>query len=177
MTGGDGLMRRTLVFFLALCLLLAAGVVAVEAKGKPAGGPEKSKGGNSVEVKERVHAKQAIMRTNSVVKAAQKAAAKGGNSTGLGLAVGHQRFAVNLYQEGRYQQAIYHTLRSRELAAQVIERNKGVRIIEITLTPDEDLYVPTRPKVDVLDKELTVTFAKEIPLDNLALKLELTFNL
>lgn len=159
---------------LALSLALSSQVVWAKPKGNPGGAP---KGKQAAEPKERVESKQAIMRTAKVLKAAQKEARRGGAPAGLGLAIGHQEYALHLHREGQYSRAIYHTLRARALATAVIDRNKGVRIVEVVLTPAEVVYRNVIPKDADLDAELKVKFSARIPTDLGALKLDLVFNL
>lgn len=65
-----------------------------------------------------------LNRTVKVVNQAQNAAKSINIYKGLALCVTHQRQAQDFYKAGRFEEAIYHSLRSRELAITVITSNR-----------------------------------------------------
>ena len=73
---------------------------------------------------EREDCRYIIHRTSQVVFFAQRAAARRHFNTGLAQAVIHQMRAVELYHAGLYWSAIYHSLRARKLAVNVINGNR-----------------------------------------------------
>ena len=107
------------------------------------------------------HARSVLQRTGMVLLSAKQAAEHRHYITGLGRAVDHQRLAQELYRNGSYQDAIYHSLLARRLAEQILAGN-GERLrpeysydsIELTYTHrsprDADLDCRINPKKSIL---------------------------
>ena len=74
------------------------------------------------------HARQIYRRTATVLVEAQDAARIGHKYQGLNRAFAHQRLARDYYYTRNFQRSIDHSLWSRQIAFNVIERNiKGPR--------------------------------------------------
>lgn len=74
----------------------------------------------------RIHAHRAIRRTAAVLRYTQQQVKEHKVFTGdLARAVRHQRYARFLYRQGKYQRALHHTRRARQLAFIAIQANKG----------------------------------------------------
>ncbi len=69
------------------------------------------------------HARQVYRRTAEVLVAAQDSTRRRHRYEGLSQAIRHQRIAKDYYYTRNYQLSINHSLRARELAYDVIERN------------------------------------------------------
>jgi hypothetical protein len=121
----------------------------------------------------KTHCRTVIRRTAVVIIAAQKAAAKGHQSLGLGMAILHQRYARKMYAQKDYLDAIHHSLRARSLAAAVIRRNKGKEIKEMFQDKTETNYAEQMPT----DHELDVLVDSETLDDEAALKVEIDINI
>lgn len=65
-----------------------------------------------------------IHRTSQCISFAQSATALRHYNRGLALAIAHQMRAIELYHAGFYWSAIYHSLRARNLAMNVIKNNR-----------------------------------------------------
>ncbi|MGE5550979.1 MAG: hypothetical protein ACM3ZC_10690 [Bacteroidota bacterium] len=102
----------------------------------------------------RFHARHVIRRTAAVVMAAQKAARRGGKYFGLARTVGHQLYARKQYARGSYLDAIYHSLRARTLAVQVIKLNGAALVREAALDRTEKNYAAKMPAEKDLDQKL-----------------------
>lgn len=66
-----------------------------------------------------------LRRTAQVLSEAQQIGRRSRHYSGIGLAVAHQQKARELYLKGSYREAIAFSLRSRDLAFQIIRTNKG----------------------------------------------------
>jgi hypothetical protein len=73
---------------------------------------------------EREDARYVINRTASVISRAQRSARNGHYYQGFSRAVAHQHKARELFQARRHREAIFHSLRARELAMHVIRGNR-----------------------------------------------------
>ncbi len=102
----------------------------------------------------KAHARHVIRRTAVVLAAAQRAAARGHKYAGLALAVGHQRYARRMYVNGRYLDAILHSLRARELAIAVLRRNGAALVREAVLDNLEKGYTRSAPPGKDLDTRI-----------------------
>ncbi len=100
-------------------------------------------------------ARYIIHRTADVIYVAQRSANHRQYYKGLGQAVAHQQKARRLYLSGFYQDAIFHSLRARKIALEVIHGNKE----RWTGSWDarEDWYFRYSPRDNDLDVKLNFT--------------------
>ncbi len=126
----------------------------------------------------REKAKNVINRTATVIFTAHKWTLANHVFTGnLKKAVAHQRFAIKLFNEGKYMKAIHHSRRARELARLQIEANKGTYPAGFEPTADEAPEGPA-PSNEELDQAVStdesgIADDKELseqPLDNIEIK-------
>lgn len=101
-----------------------------------------------------IDARHIIGRTAAIISNAQQVATQGQNYGGLGLAVSHQLLAVDLYAHGDNRQAIFHSLRARVLASQVITQNKNNLLKEALFDRIEEKYTQSMPSGPELDQRL-----------------------
>ncbi len=97
----------------------------------------------------REDARRIIGRTAAVILTAQQVATQGEKNKGLGLSVSHQVYAVGLFRQGLYSEAVFHSLRARVLAAQVIKQLKDALYDRM-----EEKYVQESPAASELDQKV-----------------------
>jgi len=98
-----------------------------------------------------------LNRTNGIIMKAKGAVEVGKIYTGDVLkAVHHQKYARQLFKEGKYKQAIHHSYRARLLAFEAIKANKAVVSQDMQLTAQEKIYVQKVPANKVLDSEIKI---------------------
>lgn len=95
-----------------------------------------------------------IRRTAAVLIVAQQSAQEGQKFSGLGLAVAHHRYSCLLFNQGNYEDAIYHSLRARFLGAYVIKQNKSELLQDALYDRFEEEFAAKSPPGDELDKRL-----------------------
>ncbi len=95
-----------------------------------------------------------INRSAAIIRTAQRFAAEGEKYDGLGLSLGHQLYARQLYAQGDYSNAGFHSLRGRGLAARVIALNKSSIINEALYNRSEEKLVQSSPSGPELDRRL-----------------------
>jgi hypothetical protein len=144
-------MRKLLVGLMLAAVLVTYSVSIYARHGKFDGGPGRFNG-RPAWSGERNDARYIIHRTAAAIFAAQEAAARGRNYFGLRQAIAHQQRASNLYWDGFYRKAIYHSLRARDLAFQVIAENRQKPRREYYHDQLEDRYAYSAPR----DKELDI---------------------
>jgi hypothetical protein len=95
-----------------------------------------------------------IPRTAPVILSAQRATGHRHRYQGLSRAIAHQETARDCYRERRYKDAIYHSLRAREIAFGIIEANH--RRVERGYRYDdrENYYVKSAPSRNTLDVQI-----------------------
>ena len=93
-----------------------------------------------------------IHRTAIVITDAQKQARYHRYSFGLSRAVSNQKLALEFYSRGSYQDAIFHSLRARDLAFQVISGNGQRRNREYERDQMEEGYAHRAPRGADLDR-------------------------
>ncbi|HEX7715428.1 MAG TPA: hypothetical protein VF531_15530, partial [Bacillota bacterium] len=84
----------------------------------------------------------------------QQCAAQGRKYEGLGLAVAHQLWARRLFDQGDWTMAIFHSLRSRILAARVITSNQSDLLSEALYDQQEQKFAQATPTSQELDQKL-----------------------
>lgn len=126
----------------------------------------------------REKAKNVINRTAIVIFTAHKWTLANHVYTGnLKKAVAHQRFAIRLFNEGKFMKAIHHSRRARELARLQIEANKGAYPAGFEPTADESPEGPA-PSTEELDQAVSTDESgtaddkelSEQPLENIEIK-------
>ncbi len=95
-----------------------------------------------------------INRSAAIIRTAQRFAAEGKKYDGLGLTLGHQTFARQLFSQGDYANAGYHSLRARGLAARTISLNKSSIINEALYNRNEERLVRSSLSGQELDRRL-----------------------
>ena len=103
---------------------------------------------------ERVHARNIINKTAVVLVAAQKAARHGHHQFGLTRAIEHQKLARIQYERGFYRDAIYHSLRSRSIAIEIIRANRRPLPPEADFDRIERRYRDSAPSDHDLDLKI-----------------------
>jgi hypothetical protein len=98
-------------------------------------------------------ARYIIQRTATVLIDAQRAVMRGHRSFGLSLAIATQSRARDLYFQRDYRDAIFHSLRARDIAFRIIRDNRGR--VKPEYFPDriEERYAHDRPRDEDLDRE------------------------
>ncbi len=102
----------------------------------------------------KAEARHVIGRSAAIVLTAQRFAAQGQKYQRLGLAIAHQVYARKLYGGGVYTEAIYHSLRARVLAANVIKQNKGESLIGALYDRMEEKFAQETSPAQELDQKL-----------------------
>lgn len=165
-------MKKWLMGLLVAALVMTGSLSVLAKPHRFYGRPEKPYAGRNHRVRE--DARYVIHRTAQTIYDAQRAAEFGRRYDGLRWAIGHQQRARQLYDDGWYQDAIYHSLRARDFALQVIQANRERPRRELFLNETERRYSQNAPKKDKLDIKLD--FAKvgdELKLVRLKLGLDI----
>lgn len=115
--------------------------------------------------REKMQARDVLRETNDVLEQAQRAARRGKYRNGLGLAFAHQQEARDLYYKGRYERAISHSLRARDIASDIIKVNHDSRHRRFRAHNDYNRH-------DDLDNSLSVKIID----DNIALKFHINLD-
>jgi hypothetical protein len=100
-----------------------------------------------------------IRRTAGIVRAAQQHCIKASQYTGLRRAVAHHLLSRKLYRQYQYEEGIYHSLRARYLAIQILKGNPKFKDVWQDAIYDrvEKMYVRQSPS----DLELDQLVAEE----------------
>jgi hypothetical protein len=122
----------------------------------------------------REDAKHVINRTTTVIFDAKQAVMRGHRSFGLARAFAAQSRARELYMHQQYREAIFHSLRARDIALSIIRNNR--RRVKLEFFPDgiEQRYVRERPRDEELDREYD---RRNIGSDDNAINLNIEFNI
>jgi hypothetical protein len=145
------MMKKWLIGLMVMVLLLACSISIYAKHNKFDGGPGKFYGPPG-HFQERKDAGFIIHRTAVTIFGAQRAADHGHHYLGLGQAVSHQQKARELYEAGYYREAIYHSLRARDIAFQIMAANREKPRHEYYRDETENNYGRNAPK----DKELDI---------------------
>ena len=138
---------------------------------QPYNEPGYSNGQDFDNIQNQQHARSVLQRTAVVLLDAKRAAEHGHYITGLGRAVDHQQLARELYRNGSYQDAIYHSLLARRLAEQILARNGERLRPEYSCDTIELTYSHRSPRDIDLDLRLN---PRKVSSDALALLLIIT---
>lgn len=99
-------------------------------------------------------ARHVYSRTAAVIRVAQRFAASSHVNYGLGLAITHHRYSEKLFRQDQNDEAIFHSLRARNLAASVIKQNKSEILQEALYDQTEASYAQRSPSDDDLDRRI-----------------------
>lgn len=106
--------------------------------------------------RERAQSRQVLRRTGVLIIAARDSIRIGHNTAGFGLAYSHQLYAKRQFKAGRYQRAMFHSLRARLLAVEVILANKKEsRLYDAMYDRLEARYASQAPSEAELDQILS----------------------
>lgn len=112
---------------------------------------------NGINGQTRQQARHFLIRTHRVIAYAKEVVNEGKVYTGdLTRAVYHQRFARELFKEGKFERAIHHSYRARELAHAAIRANKKDVAKEMEFQDEEKGYIKNKPDNASLDVEIKV---------------------
>ncbi|HBF38596.1 MAG TPA: hypothetical protein DDW50_14915 [Firmicutes bacterium] len=143
-------MRKWVVGLIVLTFLVTGSIGIYAKHSRYEEGPGRYYGPPS-RFQERNDAGYIIHRTANTIFSAQLAADHGRRYDGLGLAIAHQQRARDLYWRGEYREAIYHSLRARDFAFQVMTNNRERPHREYYFDDMEDRYVQSAPENNQLD--------------------------
>jgi hypothetical protein len=168
-------MRKWLIGMMVVVLAVAFSV-GIDAKHNNRFRGDQDYGyGRPVRMQEREDARYIIHRTAETIFSAQQAAERGRHYIGLRRSIAHQQRARRLYMAGAYREAIYHSLRARDIAFQVIAQNQGRPRREYYRDDMENHYVQTAPRNNDLDIRIdSVKVGKEDALVRLHFGLDIT---
>ena len=121
----------------------------------------------------REDARVVIERTTFVLREAQHVAKRYHYTSGMAKAVAHQQKAHDLYRHGNYREAIFHSLRARDLAFQIIRGNRQSYHKDYYWNDMEMRYRKDYPK----DKDLDVRIELRSRSDKEMLLIKLIFDL
>jgi HEPN domain-containing protein len=96
-------------------------------------------------------ARNVLERTERVIDEAQDSVRMRHRNRGLARAVGHQQRAIELYRVGQYQDAIFHSLRARDIAIQIMEANHREVRSDFRRDRVEEDYARRAPRDNDLD--------------------------
>ncbi|HEY8465037.1 MAG TPA: hypothetical protein VIM29_13680 [Bacillota bacterium] len=153
---------------LIIMLLLACSIGSVASAGpprRPPGPPHRGPVKINHDSREKVRARNVLRETNVTLERAQIAARRGNYRNGLGRAFSHQQEARDLYRRGRYDRAIAHSLRARDIANDVIRANNDPRYRRSRIGHDYNRH-------DDLDNSIRVRLFD----DNVALKIRINLD-
>jgi len=116
------------------------------------GGHDKYYGGpNKHGYQERDDSYYVIHRSADILQDAQRYADRGHRFGNLSLAFAHQQRAREFYMHGSYRDAIFHSLRARDLAFDIIRANHGKIRQEYYWDGREDHWGHDSPRYQDLD--------------------------
>jgi hypothetical protein len=121
---------------------------------KKAPGPAYHRQAPREQSRERQDANYIIRRTAPVILSAQRAVRYRHRYEGLSKAVAHQEIARDRYRQGRYKEAIYHSLRARDIAFSIIAANRRKVDSGYRYDNREDYYVKKAPSRNTLDIQI-----------------------
>jgi hypothetical protein len=148
--GGGIVMKKWLAGIILAALLVTYSVCIYAKYDKFEGGSGRAYNAPG-HYRERDDAGYIIHRTATSLFKAQQAADRGHHYYGLGQAVAHQQKARELYWAGSYREAIYHSLRARDLAFTVMNENRERPRREYYRDDIEQDYGRSAPRAKDLD--------------------------
>lgn len=148
-------MKRWFIGFLLTALLFSCPFNTYAVRDKFKGGQGEFHNGSRY--KGREDARYIIRRTARVLFIARRAAERRQHYFGLARAVAHQRIARQLYWDGAYREAIFHSLRARRIAIKVIRQNNERPSREFYWDRIEEDYTRSAPRDSELDMKIDLT--------------------
>jgi hypothetical protein len=116
----------------------------------------------SAQVTIKQDARNFLNHSNNVIMKAKGAVEVGQVYTGdVVKAVHHQKFARELFKQGEYNKAIYHSYRARQLAFAAIRANKAKVTDDMQVTPSEKPLLQGMPDNKTIDSSVTVPAGAE----------------
>src|SRR4051794_36310171 len=112
------MMKKILIGLMLIVLIMGCSLSIYAAPGRFHGGHRKSY--ERPDHREREDGGYIIHRTSMIVFTAQRAGENGHHYEGFAQVIAHQQRARELYMQGSYREAIYHSLRAREFAIRII---------------------------------------------------------
>jgi hypothetical protein len=143
------MMKKWFVGIMVAALIVTCSVSIYAAPGKFHEGPGKFR--NAPEHQIRGDAGYIIHRTATVFFDTQRAVEHGHRNFGYARAIAYQQKARELYLAGAYQDAIFFSLRARDLAFQVIEGNRERPRREFYRDEMEERYRHDSPRDEELE--------------------------
>lgn len=166
-------MKKLLIGLLLVALLVSCQISTFAKPGKFKDGPGKSYDAPGHR-KVKKDAGYIIHRTALIIYDAQQAAKRRHYYYGLSRAIAHQQKARQLYKIESYRDAIYHSLRARDLAFQVIRENRERPRREFYRDELEISYSRTAPRNNELDIRInTIKIGKDDQVVNLHFELDI----
>ena len=153
-------MKKWLIGLMFSVLVLACAFNVMAEPGKfhgGNGGPNKFNNGHNQRNQERDDARYILHRTAMVVFDAQRILEhRNRRSFGFAQVIANQQKAKELFLNGFYRDAIFHSLRARELAFQIIKRNGERHRREFSRDEMEERYAHNSPRGEELDLRLNL---------------------
>ncbi|HEY6163229.1 MAG TPA: hypothetical protein VI112_18520 [Bacteroidia bacterium] len=105
---------------------------------------------------EKMASRRVLIKTGFVIHHAYKLVKENKVYTGnLARAIAHQKYARQLYREGKYFRAMHQSRRARYFALLAIKANKGNESDDMKYSPeDEKMMTKNAPRDADLDKEM-----------------------
>lgn len=111
----------------------------------------------SAQVTIKQDARNFINHTNNVIMKAKGAVEVGQVYTGdVVKAVHHQKYAREMFKQGKFNSAIFHSFRARQLAIAAIKANKAKVTDDMQVTPSEKPLLKDVPNDKNLDGEVKI---------------------
>jgi hypothetical protein len=179
---------RKLLIGLAVSVFMLLGALSIYANpgkfgehsnpqgfGGPNGGPVEHRD-NHDNNEARNDSRYVLHRTADVINDTQQAAMRGHKNFGLARAIYTQQHARDLYMNGDFQNAIFFSLRARNLAFDIIRANHGM--VRPEFFPDrlESKYDHQRPGDHDLDRQIDRDKGR-MGRDDDAVRIKIEFNL
>lgn len=112
---------------------------------------------------DKAKAKIVLSKTNRGIGVAHMTVKRTKKYTGkLGKAVKHARVAKKLYTAGNYDRSVYHSLRARKLALEVMQENGAKTGSDFIFSTDENTMLSSSPSDADLESEANKEFPTEL---------------
>lgn len=112
---------------------------------------------------DKAKAKIVLSKTNRAIGVAHMTVKRTKKYTGkLGKAVKHARVARKLYTAGNYDRSVYHSLRARKLALEVMQENGAKTGSDFLFSAEENTMLSSSPSDADLESEANKEFPTEL---------------